>query len=255
MYCDSHCHLFMEEFDEDRKAVLERARREGISLLIAVGYSLQTSQAALQLAETEVGIYAAVGIHPHDAKDYDDEAEKALRELAKGRKVVAVGETGLDFYRNLSPRPKQEEAFRGQIRLAKELDLPIVVHDREAHEEVVRILKEEGAEEVGGVIHCFSGDLHMAKAVWAMGFYTSIAGPVTYPKKGHLPEVIQKAPLEKLLIETDCPYLPPQPYRGKRNEPAYLLHVAQEVACLRGLTPKQLGRLTVENASRLFRVP
>ena len=244
----------MEEFDPDREAVIERARRVGIKLFIVVGYSLESSQKAIRLAEASDDMYAAVGIHPHGARNYNNEAEKLLRGLAQHPKVVAVGEIGLDFYRNLSPRPKQKEAFRRQIRLAKEIGLPLVVHDREAHREVARILREEQAEAVGGVLHCFSGDLAFASSAWEMNFYTSIAGPITYPKKGHLPEVVRKAPVEKLLIETDCPYLPPQPYRGKRNEPAYLPLTAEAVAQIRGLTISELAHLTTENTRRLFRL-
>lgn len=244
----------MEEFDSDREAVVERARTIGVELFIVVGYSLESSRKAIQLAEAFDDMYATVGVHPHGAKDYDDEAEKILRELAQHPKVVAIGETGLDFYRNLSPREKQEEAFRRQIRLAKAIGLPLVIHDREAHREVARILQEEQAEEVGGVLHCFSGDLAFASAAWEMGFYTSIAGPITYPKRGHLPEVVVKAPLERLLLETDCPYLPPQPYRGRRNEPAYLPFTAEAVAQIRGLTTSELAYLTTENTRRLFRL-
>lgn len=244
----------MEEFELDREAVVERARTIGVELFIVVGYSLESSRKAIQLAEAFDDMYATVGVHPHGAKDYNDEAEKILRELAQHPKVVAIGETGLDFYRNLSPRPKQEEAFRRQIRLAKAIGLPLVIHDREAHKEVARILQEEQAEEVGGVLHCFSGDLAFASAAWEMGFYTSIAGPITYPKTGHLPEVVVKAPLERLLLETDCPYLPPQPYRGRRNEPAYLPFTAEAVAQIRGLTTSELAYLTTENTRRLFRL-
>lgn len=252
MYADSHCHLFMEEFDPDREAVIERARTIGVELFIVIGYSLESSRKAIQLAEAFDDMYATIGVHPHGAKDYGDEAEKLLRELAQHPKVVAIGETGLDFYRNLSPREKQEETFRRQIGLAKAIGLPLVVHDREAHDEVARILREEQAEAVGGVLHCFSGDIILAEAAWEMGFYTSIAGPITYPKKGHLPEVVRKAPIERLLLETDCPYLPPQPYRGRRNEPAYLPLTAEAVARIRGLTTSELAHLTTENTRRLF---
>jgi TatD DNase family protein len=167
-------------------------------------------------------------------------------------KVVAIGETGLDFYRNRSPRPAQIEAFRRQIRLARERRLPLVVHDREAHQETMQILRDEHAEDV--VLHCFSGELAMAEEAWARGYYTSIAGPVTYPKNGALREVVRKARPDRLVLETDCPYLPPQAFRGQRNEPAHLLRTAQEVADLLEMSLDQLAHLTTENAHRLFNV-
>ncbi|MGB4781653.1 TatD family hydrolase, partial [Candidatus Methylomirabilis sp.] len=193
------------------------------------------------------------GIHPHDANGYDDAAEETLRTLATQPKVVAIGEAGLDFFRNRSPHSVQAEAFRRQIRLARELDLPLIVHDREAHQETMQILEAEGVER--GVLHCFSGDLAMAEEAWRRGYYVSIAGPVTYPKNEALREVVRKARIDRLLLETDCPYLPPQAFRGQRNEPAYLLHTAQEVAKLLNTPLTELGRLTSENARCLFRLP
>ncbi|MDD5559360.1 TatD family hydrolase [Candidatus Methylomirabilis sp.] len=173
--------------------------------------------------------------------------------MAKQPKVVAIGEAGLDFYRDRSPRDVQAEAFRCQIRLARELDVPLIVHDRDAHRETMQLLETEGAERV--VLHCFSGDLAMAEEAWRRGYYVSIAGPVTYPKNEALREVVRKAKTDRLLLETDCPYLPPQTFRGQRNEPAHLLHTAQEVARLLNMPLTELGHLTTENASRLFRLP
>ncbi len=242
----------MPEFDADRDEALVRARAAGIEVLVTVGYHLEASRKAVETAQRYPQVYASVGVHPHDAKHYDDAAEGILRGLAKHPKVVAIGEAGLDFYRDRSPRTAQTEAFRRQIRLAKEFGLPLIVHDRDAHQETMRLLEEEQAEAV--VLHCFSGDLALAEKAWARGYYTSIAGPVTYPKNEALREVVRKARLDRLVLETDCPYLPPQPVRGQRNEPASLLHTAREAARLLGMSLDVLGRLTSENARRLFRL-
>ncbi len=252
MLIDTHAHIQMPEFDADREEVLARAKDVGIELLITVGYHLEASRLAVEAAQRYREVYASVGVHPHDARHYDDGAEETLRELSKSPKVVAIGEAGLDFYRNRSPRAAQIEAFRRQIRLARERDLPLIVHDREAHLETMQILKEEQAEAV--VLHCFSGDLAMAEEAWARGYYTSIAGPVTYPKNETLREVVRKARPDCLVLETDCPYLPPQPVRGLRNEPSHLLHTAHEVARTLGMGLDELGRLTTENARRHFRI-
>ena len=253
MFIDTHAHIQMPEFDADRDEALARAKAAGIELMVTVGYHLEASRRAVDAAQRYPQVYASVGIHPHDAKHYDDAAEETLRDLAKSPKVVAIGEAGLDFYRDRSPRPAQTEAFRRQIRLAKELNLPLIVHDREAHQETMRILKEEQTEHV--VLHCFSGDLAMAVEAWARGYYTSIAGPVTYPKNEGLREVVRKAKADRLVLETDCPYLPPQAFRGQRNEPAHLFNTAQEVAGLLGMRLDEVGRLTSDNARRLFRMP
>jgi TatD DNase family protein len=252
MFIDTHAHIQMPEFDADRDATLARAHAAGIVLMVAVGYHLDASERAVEAAQRHGAVYASVGIHPHDARHYDATAERRLRELSHRPKVVAIGEAGLDFYRDRSPRPAQIEAFRRQIRLAKERALPLIVHDRDAHRETMQILDDEQADDV--VLHCFSGDLTMAEEAWRRGYYTAIAGPVTYPKNDGLREVVRKARLDRLLLETDCPYLPPQPVRGRRNEPAYLLHTAQEVAALAGMRVEDLGRLTTENARRLFRI-
>ena len=253
MFIDTHAHIHMREFDADRAEALARAEAAGIGLMLAVGYHLEASQKAVEAAGHYPQVYASVGIHPHDASGYDDAAEETLRALATQPKVVAIGEAGLDFFRNRSPHSVQAEAFRRQIRLARELDLPLIIHDREAHQETMQILETEGAERV--VLHCFSGDLAMAEEAWQRGYYVSIAGPVTYPKNEALREVVRKAKTDRLLLETDCPYLPPQAFRGQRNEPAHLLHTAQEVARLLEVPLTELGRLTSENARRLFRLP
>jgi TatD DNase family protein len=192
-----------------------------------------------------------VGIHPHDAKTLTPKALKRLSELAVDQKVVAIGEIGLDYYRDLSPRDQQRMAFRQQIRLAIKLDMPIVVHDRDAHADVLRILQEEGAQRVGGVLHCFSGSLDMALRGLEMGFLISFAGPITYGGEKKQ-EIARKIPLDKILIETDCPYLTPVPHRGKRNEPAYVRHVAEKIAEIRGVSFDEVAEVTSRNAVELF---
>jgi TatD DNase family protein len=252
-FIDTHSHIQMREFDLDRAEALARAKAAGIERMIAVGYHLAASRKAVEAAQRYPQVYAAVGIHPHDAGTYDDAAEEALRTLAKQPKVVAIGEAGLDFFRNRAPRAVQFDAFRRQVRLARELDLPLIVHDRDAHQETMQLLKEEAAQRV--LLHCFSGDGAMVEEAWTRGYAISVAGPVTYPKNETLREIVRKVKTDCLHLETDCPFLPPQTFRGQRNEPAYLLRTAQEVARVLGMSLDELGRLTSENARRLFRLP
>ncbi len=252
---DTHTHLHFEEFDADRPLVLERARGAGVRRFLTIGIDVETSWSAVALAETEADCFAAVGLHPHEASKGTDETWAALRQLAASPKVVALGEMGLDFFRNLSPRDEQVQAFRRQIRLARELGRPILIHCREAHAEVLMTLHEEGARELGGIMHCFSGDAGFAKACLDLGFLISIAGPVTYPNARKLPEVIRVVPRDRLVLETDCPYLPPQPHRGKRNEPAYLIHTASRVADLLGVTLEEIAEVTTASACRLLGIP
>ncbi|KKM12878.1 hydrolase TatD [Clostridiales bacterium PH28_bin88] len=255
MLIDTHAHLNDKEFTRDLAEVLSRAAENGIDYIINVGYDLPASRRSVTLAEEHTSIFAAVGIHPHDAKQATGRTYDTLRDLARHEKVVAVGEMGLDYYRDLSPRPKQQEVFRAQIALARELGLPIIVHDRDAHGDTVAVLKEEKAGEVGGVLHCFSGSWEMARKCLDMGFYISLAGPVTYKNANRPAEIARLAPLDHLLIETDAPYLSPEPNRGKRNEPAYVRHVAQKISEVRKIPLEELAAATSANARRLFRLP
>ena len=252
---DTHAHLHFEEFDADRPAVLERARKAGVRRFLTIGTDVETSRSAVALAEAESDCFAAVGLHPHEAAKGTDATWETLRRLAASPRVLALGEMGLDFFRNLSSHDEQARAFRHQIGLARELRKPILVHCREAHREVLTILKDEGARALGGVMHCFSGDAEFAKECLDLGFFISIAGPVTYPNAKKLPEVVRTVPRDRLVLETDCPYLPPQPYRGKRNEPAYLEHAARRVAELLELTLEEIAEITTVNACRLLRIP
>jgi len=250
---DSHCHIYGKEFAQDFPQMLERAREAGVDTLIAVGADLESSREACALAEAYDHIYCAVGIHPHDADRVTEKCYEMVRELAlNNRKVVAIGEVGLDFYRDRSPRPAQEEVFRRFIRLARELSLPLIIHDRDAHDRIVAILEEEQAAEVGGVLHCFSGDLEMARRCIDMNFRISIPGTVTYPSNESLREVVRGVKIEQLMVETDAPYLPPVPHRGKRNEPAFVRLAAEKVAELKGLSAEDVGRITSFNTRRLF---
>lgn len=250
---DSHAHIQGKEFQPDFAAMLERAAQAGLSHILTVGADLESSREACLLAERFDHIYAAVGIHPHDAERVTERCYDLVREMAQNSsKVVAIGEIGLDFYRDRSPRELQEQVFRRFIRLARELSLPVIVHDRDAHEQVMRILREEKAAEVGGILHCFSGDLRMARECVEMGFYISIPGTVTFPSNEALREVVRGVKIEHLLVETDCPYLSPVPHRGKRNEPAYVRITAEKVAELKGLSLEDVGRITSLNMRRLF---
>lgn len=250
---DTHAHLQWRDFDRDREEVIKRAFTTDLNAIISVGYDLEACREAVRIANGHNGIYAAVGIHPHDAKSLDAKALDALRELSENRKVVAIGEIGLDYYRDLSPRQKQKEAFERQIRLAQELDLPIIVHDREAHADILQILRDSGSN-VTGVMHCFSGSLEMAEEVIKLGYLISIAGPVTFPNARKLHELVGRLPEESLVLETDCPWLAPQSMRGKRNEPSFILETARKVAELREMPFDLLVQTTSQNATRLFKI-
>ncbi len=251
---DTHAHLTLEGLGDDLDGVLARARGAGVTAVITVGIDPADSRAAVALAEARDEVWATVGVHPHDAAavslaDLDD-----LAALAASPKVVAWGEVGLDFYRNRSPRAVQERWFREQVVRARELGLPVVVHDREAHRETLEVLRPEAARGLRGVFHCFSGDLAFAREVLSLGFYLSIPGTVTYPKAEELRRVVAGVPEDRLLLETDCPYLAPQPVRGKRNEPALLVHTAAEVARVRGLAVEDVARVTTRASRALFGV-
>lgn len=252
---DTHAHLVDGRFDRDRQEVLERARAAGVALIVNVGYDLESSRKSVALAGEFACVYAAVGVHPHDAAQAPPGYLEELRRLAKGEKVVAVGETGLDYYRNLSPGEVQKKVFREHLALARELDLPVIIHDRDAHEDVLGILKKDGPGRAGGVLHCFSGDWEMARVCLEMGFFISVSGVVTYPKSSLLKEIAARVPAERLLVETDCPYLAPEPWRGRRNEPAYVRSVVECVAGLRGMSAGELALITAQNARSLFRLP
>jgi TatD DNase family protein len=251
---DTHAHLHFPEFDADRAEMMARARQAGVTHMLTIGTEVPTSRAAVALAASEPGVWAAVGVHPHDAAEAGADVLTEIERLAGGPRVVAVGEIGLDFFRNLSPREAQERVFRHCIGLARRVRKPVVVHCRDAHAEVLAILAEERVSEAGGIMHCFSGDVAIARRCLDHGLIISLAGPVTYPNARALPEVARFVPADRLVIETDCPFLPPQGYRGKRNEPAYLALTAARVAELRGEPLEDFARRASDNARRLLRI-
>ena len=251
---DTHAHLHVPEFAEDLAAVLERARAAGVQRLVTIGTDVETTVAAVALAEREDRVWATAGIHPHDAAAADEAAFAAIARLAGHPRVVAIGEIGLDFFRNLSPPDVQEQTFRRLLGLARRLGKPAVMHCRDAHAETLAILEEERVGEVGGIMHCFSGDVAIARRCLDVGLVISLAGPVTYPSARALPDVARFVPADRLVVETDCPFLPPQGYRGRRNEPAFLAVTAARVAELRGESLARLGPQMSATARRLFRV-
>jgi len=249
---DTHAHLDIKRFDGDRSKVISYAFSNGVEKIINVGCDLKSSQKSVQLAEEYDQIYAAVGFHPHDAKDLTEQSLKKIEKLAGHKKVVAIGEIGLDFYRNLSPPEDQIRAFKKQITLAKELKLPIVVHVREAWDQALTILKETKADTVGGALHSFTGNSEQAKMAQDMGFYLGFNGILTYPDS-KIPQVAKRLPIDSILMETDCPYLSPIPHRGKRNQPAYVKFVLEKLTELFSpLTFQDVDRITSLNACRLF---
>lgn len=252
MLFDTHVHLNAEQFNEDLQEVINRAQAEGVSTMVVVGFDRPTITKAIELCETYDFIYASVGWHPVDAIDMTPADLEWLRELSAHPKVVALGEMGLDYHWDKSPKDIQKEVFKKQIQLAKEVKLPIIIHNREATSDIVEILKESGAAEVGGIMHCFSGSVETAKECLDMNFYISLGGPVTFKNAKKPKEVAEAIPLERLLIETDCPYLAPHPYRGKRNEPAFVKLVAEQIAELKGISYEEVAKATTENAKKLF---
>ena len=249
---DSHAHLTYKGLREDMDGVVDRARAAGLTAIITVGVDPEDSRQAVSAAGRYHDVYASIGCHPHDVARFDETQLDDLAGLASEGKVVAWGETGLDFYRDYAPRDLQRKWFKAQAATARELGLPLVVHDREAHEETLKVIEEEVKYGLRGVMHCFSGDLSFARRVLKTGFLLSIPGTVTYPGNDKLREVAAAVPLEKCLLETDCPFLSPQKVRSKRNEPAYVRYVAEEIALLRGLSVEDVGRITSRAASELF---
>ncbi|CAM4404464.1 TatD family hydrolase [Saccharibacillus endophyticus] len=252
MLFDTHTHMDAPEFEEDRDAAMARAVEAGVSRLVNIGFNRETIPTTLALAEKYDFVYAAIGWHPVDAIDMQEGDLEWIESLCGHEKVVAIGEIGLDYHWDKSPKDVQHRVLREQIALAKRVKLPIVIHNREAHEDTIRILKEENASEVGGIMHAFSGSWETAKICLDMGFHLSFGGPVTFKNAKQPKEVLEKTPMDRLLIETDAPYLTPHPYRGKRNETAYVRLVAETAAQLKGVSLEEIAEQTMKNANKLF---
>ncbi|MDE0582833.1 TatD family hydrolase [Planococcus sp. A6] len=254
MYIDTHVHLNADQYDEDLQEVIDRALNSKVEKMVVIGFDRKTIKRAIELAEQYDFIYAVVGWHPVDAIDCTDEDLEWIEQLAAHEKVVGIGETGLDYHWDKSPRDIQQQVFRKQIQLAKRVKLPIIIHNREATEDVLTILREEDAQEVGGVMHCFGGSVETAQESIKMNFMISLGGPVTFKNAKKPKEVAAEIPLEHLMIETDAPYLAPHPYRGKRNEPSYVPLVAEEIARLKELPVETVAEATTENAKRFYKL-
>ncbi len=254
MFIDSHAHITDPRFDQDREQLIEDLEKDKIELVINPGVDLKTSMDAVNLAEKHPKIYAAVGFHPHDAKEMDQGSLKILEAFAKREKVVAIGEIGLDYYYDNSPREIQKARFIEQIELAKKLDLPIIVHSRDADQDSYEILKAQQDGNLKGVMHCYSGDQDLAKKYIDLGFYISIAGPVTFKNGEKTRQALKAIPLDRLMIETDSPYLAPEPKRGKRNEPSNVRYVAARIAEELGLSTEDLAKASRENTKKLFQI-
>jgi len=257
MLIDSHAHIQGKEYAGEAEALIERARAAGVATIIAVGGAgdMSSNSEAVTLAAKFENIYATVGMHPHDAKDVGDAELKTLREFASQPKVVAVGETGLDYYYNHSPHEVQQRVFAQFIRMARDTQLPIVVHERDAAHEAADILRSEGEGKLRGVIHCFTGNYDAARAYLDLGFYLSFTGIITFKNAEALRDVVRRVPLERMFVETDSPYLTPVPHRGKRNEPAYVRFVAETIARVKDVPLDEVARVTSANVRQLFVIP
>ena len=254
MLFDTHAHYDDERFDEDREQLLSSLTEKGVGLVVNPGITLETSRMAVEMAHRYDHVYAAVGIHPENCHDFVPAQIEALRELAKEEKVVAIGEIGLDYYwEENPPRELQQEVFRAQLALAQELDLPVIVHDREAHGDTLQIVQE--FPDVRGVFHCYSGSPEMAQELLKMGWYLGFDGPITFKNARRAPEVAAVTPLDRMLIETDSPYLTPVPYRGKRNDSTYVHLVAEKLAQWKGISAEEMEQITWDNGKRFFNIP
>jgi TatD DNase family protein len=252
MLFDSHAHYDDEKFQDDREEVLAKAHEEGISYILNAASDIDTSLTSMDMAQKFDFIYAAVGVHPHSANTMDESTIARITEMVKSPKVVAIGEIGLDYYYDYSPKDIQKYWFKRQLELAGELAMPVIVHDRDAHEDIIKILKESEISQIGGVMHCFSGGREMAKILLDMGFYLSFGGPVTFKNARKAVEVLQYVPMDRMLIETDSPYLSPEPLRGKRNDSRNVRLVAEKIAEIKGLDFEFVASETLNNAIRLF---
>jgi TatD DNase family protein len=254
MHSDSHAHLTMQPFDDDRDAVIARARDAGLVHIVTISSYIGDAARCADLAARHDFIHFSAGVHPHEAKGWNVEVARGIRDAARRPKAVAIGEIGLDYHYDLSPRDVQRDVFRAQIRLARDLGLPVVIHTREAWDDTLAILRDEGAAAGGGIFHCFSGGVEEARGCLDLGFYLSFAGPVTFKNARGLADAAAFAPLDRILTETDAPYLTPHPHRGTRNEPARVVLVSEKIAALKGLAPEAVGEAATRNLETAFRI-
>ena len=252
MIIDTHCHIQFKPLNKDIEGVMRRANDSGVYKFIVVGCDLTTSEQAVEIAQKYHNTFASIGIHPHDAGTITDPIWEKLKELTKNRQVIAIGETGLDYFRNLSVKDEQISAFKRHIKLALELDLPLIVHNRDADDESLKILQEHNVKKA--VFHCFGSDVEFARKVWMAGYMTSFTGNITYPKAHDLHRVVEECPMDAMMVETDCPYLAPQKYRGGTNEPAYVVEVVREIANLKGKKFSEIAQVTSKNADEFFKI-
>jgi len=253
MYIDTHTHLQFDSYDEDRELVIQRAIENDVAAIITIGTDVTSSRQAVHLADKYASVYAAVGIHPNDCNGVTDKDYDEIKALADHDKVVAIGEVGLDYHHMDAPKEVQDDAFTRQIQLAKEIKLPLIIHNRDSHEDLYNLLVRENAADAGGVLHSFTGDEDFLESILKLDFHISFTGNITF-KKSTAGQLVKKTPLERLLLETDSPFLTPVPLRGKRNEPAFVIHTAKKIAEMRDLAEDEIARITTENADRLFKL-
>ncbi|MHB1001731.1 MAG: TatD family hydrolase [Armatimonadota bacterium] len=252
-FIDTHCHLNHPDFADDLRQVIDRALSAGVDTFICAGYDIETSIKAMELAGSIDQIKAAVGIHPHDADTFTPEMERQIRDMASDRRnVAAIGETGLDYYRTLSPRDIQQDSFRRHIRIAHDLDLPLIIHSRDAQEDVIDVLQDEDLPARGVVMHCLPGEAEFARKSIGLGCYVGLAGTLTFKNAQEIRDIAEWLPMDRILLETDCPYLAPHPYRGKRNEPSYIPVIAGRLAEVKGISIDEVASVTTANARKLF---
>lgn len=253
MFFDTHAHYDDKRFNDDRFETINKAYESGVSYILNAASSVSSIDRCIKLTEEFDFVYASVGVHPHNASDMNEDVINKIEKLAKKDKVVAIGEIGLDYHYDFSPRDIQKYWFRQQIELAKRVNLPVIIHDRESHEDIMNIVKESNVKEVGGVFHCYSGSVEMVKEVLNNNLYISFGGPVTFKNVKKLADVVKAVPNDRILIETDSPYLTPEPFRGKRNDSSYVRYVAEKIAEIKGLRLEDIGEITTENGKKLFK--
>ena len=253
MYIDTHCHLDFENFNEDRESVVQRSIKNKINSIITIGTNVETSLQSIELSKKFATVFAAVGIHPNDAANANQKSIQQIYEMSSDPKVVAIGEIGLDYYRDYTPAEVQKELFRTQLKIAREKDLPVIIHNREAHADVYDILVSEKSTDLQGVMHSFDGDMHFLDSILSYNFYVSFTGVITF-KNANYDELIKRVPLENLLLETDSPFLTPVPFRGKRNEPSYVTYIAKKIAEVKDISVEEIAKITSDNAQKLFKL-